>query len=264
MSSLANSGHGLFSLQDKTAYITGGSSGIGRAVAETYIAAGARVVIADIVDASAVADEIGAHYVHCNVSDEASVAASLEQAVSAIGKLDIVVLNAGVGDVGPTFENTEQKQIDKITQINQYGVIYGLKHGPAQMNDGGAIISTSSMAAVINMVGSGVYSATKRAVISLTEMAALELGDRKIRVNCVCPGYVDTALGSGDEGSTICEAFTALKRFATTDDLIGVYQFLASDASRYMTGQALQVDGGWSCGPTPQLLELVIGSANVS
>lgn len=254
----------MFSLDNKTAYITGGSSGIGRAVAETFIAAGAKVVIADIVDATAVAEQIGAHYVHCNVADETSVSGSFEQAVAEVGKLDIVVLNAGVGDVGPTFDKTEQALIDKVTKINQFGVIYGLKYAPGHMNDGGAIISTSSMAAVINMVGSGVYSATKRAVVSLTEMAALELGSRGIRVNAVCPGYIDTALGSGDEGRTICEAFTALGRFGTTDDLIGVYQFLASDASRYLTGQALQVDGGWSCGPTPQLLELVIGSANVS
>ncbi|MEH6577907.1 MAG: SDR family oxidoreductase [Amphritea sp.] len=254
----------MFSLDNKTAYITGGSSGIGRAVAETFIAAGAQVVIADIVDGTAVAEKIGAHYVQVNVTDEASVASSFEQAVALIGKLDIVVLNAGVGDIGPTFEQTEQALIDKVTKINQYGVIYGLKHAPAHMSDGGAIISTSSMAAVINMVGSGIYSATKRAVVSMTEMAALELGGRGIRVNTICPGYVDTAMDSGDEGRKICEAFTALGRYGTTDDLVGVFQFLASDASRYLTGQALHVDGGWSCGPTPQLLELVIGSANVS
>ncbi len=254
----------MFSLQDKKAYITGGSSGIGRAVAEAFIAAGANVVIADIADGSAVAAEIGATYFPVNVMEEESVHQSLKDSVAKIGLLDIVILNAGVGDVGPTLAETDQALIDKTTKINQYGVIYGLKHSPAYMNDGGSIVATSSMAAIINMVGSGVYSATKRAILSLTEMAALELGIRGIRVNSVCPGYVDTALGSGDEGRAICEAFTALGRFAITDDMIGVYQFFASDASRYVTGQALNVDGGWSCGPTPQLLELVIGSSQVS
>ena len=116
------------------------------------------------------------------------------------------------------------------------------------------------MAAFINLPGSGVYSAGKRAVTSMTEMAALELGSRGIRVNCVCPGYTATALGSGEEGKTICEAFTALGRMATVEDMAGVFVFLATDASRYMTGQALKVDGGWNCGPTSQLLELVTGS----
>jgi NAD(P)-dependent dehydrogenase (short-subunit alcohol dehydrogenase family) len=130
------------------------------------------------------------------------------------------------------------------------------------MNDGGSIVSTSSMAAFINLPGSGVYSAGKRAVTSMTEMSALELGERGIRVNCVCPGYTATALGSGEEGQKLCEAFTALGRVATVDDMAGVYVFLASDASSYMTGQSLKVDGGWDCGPTEKLLELVTGDSS--
>ena len=251
----------MFDLSGKNAYITGGSSGIGRAVAKLFLAQGARVVIADIVDASAVATEIGAVAVPCNVAEEDSVRDSLQAASAALGApLDIVVLNAGVGDVGPTLEQIEQSLIDKVTRINHWGVMYGLKHAPCVMRDGGSIISTSSMAAFINVPGSSVYSASKRAVISLTEMAALELGERGIRVNCICPGYTDTAMGSGDEGRMLCEAFTALRRAATVDDLSGVFLFLASDASRYMTGQALKVDGGWHCGPTPQLLQAVTGS----
>jgi NAD(P)-dependent dehydrogenase (short-subunit alcohol dehydrogenase family) len=252
----------MFNLAGKKAYITGGSSGIGRAVAEIFIEHGATVVIADIVDASAVASEIGAIAVHCNVAEENSVAESLEAATAALnGKLDIVVLNAGVGDVGPSLAETEQPLIEKVTKINHWGVLYGLKHAPAFMNDGGSIISTSSMAAFISVPGSAVYSAGKRAVTSLTEMAALELGGRNIRVNCVCPGYTATALGSGEEGQKICEAFTALGRVAEVEDMSGVYLFLASDASRYMTGQALKVDGGWDCGPTDALMALVTGSS---
>ncbi len=251
----------MFELTGRNAYITGGSSGIGRAVAETFIANGARVVIADIVDSAAVAGEIGAVAVHCNVADEASVNDSLQAASAALGgPLDIVVLNAGVGDVGPSLTELEQPMIDKVTRINHWGVMYGLKHAPAVMSDTGAIICTSSMAAFINLPGASVYSAGKRAVNSLVEMAALELGPRGIRVNCVCPGYTDTALGSGEEGRLLCEAFTALGRAATVDDISGVFLFLASDASRYMTGQALQVDGGWNCGPTEALLQLVTGS----
>jgi NAD(P)-dependent dehydrogenase (short-subunit alcohol dehydrogenase family) len=251
----------MFSLAGKRAYITGGSSGIGRAVADAFIEQGARVVIADIVDAADIAAEIGAVAVHCDVADETSVRDSLQAAAAALGgSLDTVVLNAGVGDVGPLLTEVDQALIEKVTRINHWGVVYGLKHAPASMRDGGSIISTASMAAFINLPGASVYSAGKRAVTSLTEMAALELGSRGIRVNCVCPGYTDTALGSGEEGRLICEAFTALGRAATVDDLSGVYLFLASDASRYMTGQSLKVDGGWSCGPTESLLTLVTGS----
>jgi len=253
----------LFSLQGKRAFITGGTSGIGRAVAEAFVASGATVIVADITDGSDIAQSIGAEFIHVDVSSEDSVASALQQSVEILGnKLDIVVLNAGIGDVGPAFEETDQALIEKVTKINHWGVLYGLKHAPGFMNDGGSIISTSSMAAFINVPGAGVYSAGKRAVTSMTEMSALELGSRGIRVNCVCPGYTATALGSGEEGQKLCEAFTALGRVATVADMAGVYAFLASDASSYMTGQSLKVDGGWDCGPTEKLLELVTGDAS--
>jgi NAD(P)-dependent dehydrogenase (short-subunit alcohol dehydrogenase family) len=254
----------MFSLEDKAAFITGAAGGIGYAVAKRFTEAGARVVIADIVDGSVAADDIGGHFISIDVSDEQSVAAALESTASLVGPLDIVVNNAGVGDVGPTFEDTDQELLDRTTKINQFGVLYGLKNGPRHMRDGGSIINTSSLAAHINLPGNGVYSATKKAVVSMTEMAALELGPRAIRVNAVSPGYVDTALGSGDEGRKLCEAFTALGRHATTDDLVGVYHFLAADESSYITGQTIKVDGGWSCGPTGQLLARIIGSDKVS
>ena len=251
-----------FSLEGRSAFVTGGTSGIGHAVAKSLAALGAKVVVADINDGGGSAVEMPGHYVHVDVSSEDSVSAALDAAVEACGSaLDIVVLNAGIGDVGPTLELTDQALIDKVTRVNYFGVMYGLKHAPSRMNDGGSIIATSSMAAFLSLPGSGVYSSGKRAVTSLVEMSALELGSRGIRVNAVCPGYTATALGSGEEGQKICEAFTALGRVATVDDMAGVFAFLASDASRYMTGQSLKVDGGWDCGPTERLLELVTGSA---
>lgn len=253
----------MFSLAGKCAFITGGTSGIGRAVAEAFVELGAEVVVADITDGTSVANEIGASFVSVDVSDEESVHSALRRAGELCeGKLDVVVLNAGVGDVGPTFEETGQALVEKVTGINHWGVLYGLKHAPGFMNDGGSIISTSSMAAFINVPGAGVYSAGKRAVTSMTEMAALELGSRGIRVNSVCPGYTATALGSGEEGQKLCEAFTAFGRVATVSDMAGFYAFLASDASSYMTGQSLKVDGGWACGPTRRLLEMVSGDSS--
>jgi NAD(P)-dependent dehydrogenase (short-subunit alcohol dehydrogenase family) len=254
----------MFSLEGKHAFITGAAGGIGRAVAERFIQAGASVIITDIVDSQAVATEIGAQFIQADVGSEESVASALKQAMERLGRLDIVVNNAGIGDVGSSLEETSLDIMERITRINQWGVFFGLKHAPGVMNDGGSIINTASLAAIVKMAGSGVYSATKAAVVSMTKMSALELGHRGIRVNAVCPGYIDTALGSGDEGKTISEQFTALGRVGTTSDITGVFHFLAADESSYLTGQALVVDGGWSCGPSPQVLETLLGSAQVS
>jgi len=254
----------MFSLENKTAVVTGAAGGIGRAAAERYVQAGARVVITDIVDSLSVANEIGAEFILMDVGSEESVRAGFSEAAELLGPLDIVVNNAGIGDVGSVLAETAQELMERTTRINQWGVFYGLKHAPALMNDGGSIVNTSSLAALLKMAGSGAYSATKAAVISLTKMAALELGQRGIRVNAVCPGYIATALGSGEEGRTLCEQFTALGRVGTTEDLAGVFHFLAAQESSYLTGQAIVVDGGWSCGPSPQILNTILGTNTVT
>ncbi len=253
----------MFSVEGKKVFITGGSSGIGRAIAEVFVENKADVVIVDICDASEIAKEIGARFIQSDVSDETSVKQSFILAESLFdSSLDIVILNAGIGEVGPTIEKTDHSLLELMTKINQWGVFYGLKYAPKHMNDGGSIITTSSMGGLICMPGTGVYSAGKRALISLTEMSALELGSRNIRVNAVCPGYVDTALGNTPEEKKIAQTFTALGRHASPkDDIAGVYLFLGSPASQYITGQALQVDGGWGAGPTEELLEVVTGSS---
>ena len=250
----------MFSLQGKNAFITGGRRGIGRAVAMRFIQAGAQVVIADIEDGTRAAKEIGATFVTVDVGNEESVAGALAQAAGRLGgRLDIVCNNAGVGDIGPKIEETEQWLIEKVTRINQWGVLYGLKHAPAHMNDGGSIINTSSGAAFKSMIGTAVYSAAKKAVLSLTGMAALELGPRRIRVNAVCPGYIDTDMGSGDEGENLSKALAALGRIGSTDDIAGVFHFLAADESAFITGQSIIVDGGMMAGPPAQLLMQIIG-----
>jgi NAD(P)-dependent dehydrogenase (short-subunit alcohol dehydrogenase family) len=127
----------MFSLEGKRAFITGAAGGIGRAVAERYVLAGAEVIITDIIDSQAVADEIGAQFVKVDVGSEESVVNGLKQAAETLGALDIVVNNAGIGDVGHTLAETPQDVVERITRINQWGVFYGLKHAPALMNDSG-------------------------------------------------------------------------------------------------------------------------------
>ncbi|MDG0980968.1 MAG: SDR family oxidoreductase [Halieaceae bacterium] len=251
----------MFSVENKTAFITGGSSGIGQAVAHRLALLGCSVIIADINKPSKL--EPKTHFVHCDVSQEDAIKTALYDAKSLLNQpIDIVILNAGVGDVGPKITDTDAKLVNKISAINQWGVFYGLKHAPEHMNDGGSIIVTSSMASLISIPGTAVYSACKAAINSMVSMAALELGKRQIRVNAVCPGYVDTELGNSAEELKLTKMFTALGRHADpATDIAGVYIFLASSASQYMTGQALEVDGGWRCGPTDQLLELVTGSS---
>lgn len=249
----------MFSLEGKTAFITGAAGGIGLAVAKRFIKAGAKVVITDIVDGSDIAADIGAHFIKLDVSDEANMQAALKEAAGLNGKIDIAVNNAGRTDIGFELTETDESFFEAINKVNQKGVFFGLKHAPAYMNDHGRIINTSSLAAFTKMTGTGVYSAGKAAVISMTKMSALELAERQITVNAICPAYVDTQGGNGEEGDDLAHAFVPLGRVASMEDIAGYFHFLASDEANYMTSQALIVDGGWSAGPSRNLMKMVTG-----
>ena len=244
----------MFSLKNKTAFITGGASGIGLAVARRYLAAGARVVIADLHDGTDIAAEIGAIYLSVDVSDSRQVAQALASAEEAVGKLDIIVNNAGItGADSVTFEQLDDSLALKTFEINTYGVMYGLKHGPKHMNDGGAIINTGSQAVYTGMPGSGPYSASKAAVVSMTKMAALELGHRGIWVNAVNPTFTQTPMLESDDVDDFIEfagSMIPFGRIGTPEDLVGLYHFLAAAESAYITGQSIVVDGGWTAGIT--------------
>lgn len=247
----------MFSLEDKNAFITGGANGIGLAVAKRYLDAGANVVIADLADGSEVADHIGANYLKLNVTDENQVNKALMEAVELNGKLDIVVNNAGITGRDNFISITEGKanHLSEVFEVNTFGVFYGLKHAPALMNDSGSIIITSSLAAVMGVPGNSQYSATKAAICQLGKISALELGSRGIRVNSVCPGFVRTDMGGSDLGNHIASRVTSLGYIGELEDLVGIYHFLAADESRYVTGQVINVDGGWSAGLSNQLMD---------
>jgi len=159
----------FFSIKDKIAFITGGCSGIGLAVAKRYIAAGAKVILADIHDGNGIATTIGATYIPLDVSKEEQVKAALAKTVKEVGKIDILLNNAGVGDLPGTIEEGDTAIWQKLVNINFFGVLYGLKYGPSCMNDGGSIINTASQAAVTKMPQGEPYAATKAAVVSLTQ-----------------------------------------------------------------------------------------------
>ncbi len=242
----------MFSLDNKTAFITGGASGIGLGVAKRYIRAGATVVIADIAEGTNIGEEIGAAYVKLDVTAEKDVKAALEKTVELNGKLDIVVNNAGI--VGPDnfthIIECKAEHLCEVFDVNTYGVYYGLKHAPPLMNDGGSILITSSLAAIISLTGLGQYAGSKAAVNAFCKMSALELGKRGIRVNSVCPGFIKTDMGAGSLGDYIASKATALGRIGEVEDLVGLYHFLAADESSTLPARCLM----WMAAGRPALV----------
>jgi NAD(P)-dependent dehydrogenase (short-subunit alcohol dehydrogenase family) len=237
-------------LEGKTALVTGGTAGIGLAVARAFAAAGASVTIggrrADGVD---VAADAGCAFVAIDVGSEESVI----EAFDAVGPLDALVLNAGIGQPPVPLSKLDSAAAAAVVQTNLLGSFYGVKHAP--MNDGGAIVLTSSISAVSGTPFEGLYGATKAGVSALARSAAVDLGPRGIRVNAVQPGPTWTDLNPMPERWS--QVMAPLGRKGQVDDLVGTYLFLASDASRYLTGQAITVDGGTTLGMSRALLRVL-------
>lgn len=250
----------FFSLRGKNTFITGGASGIGLEVAKRFRQAGAEVVIADLQDGTGVSTEIGAHYLPLDVSNSAQVLEALGKAVELIGKLDVLINNAGInGADGTSIEDSDEALTKKLLEVNTLGVYFGLKHGPKHMNDGGSIINTASLAASFVFPGSGPYSASKAAVANLTTMAAAELARRQIRVNAVAPSFIRTPLAMNDIElfERIGQRATNALRIAEPEEVAAVFHFLASDDASYINGQVIDVDGGMAIGLTEAMVELI-------
>ena len=234
-----------FSLAGKSIYITGGASGIGLGTCVRCLEQGARVVIADVQAPPQSVTDAGGIYIATDVSDRSAVIESFTQAEQQIGKLHAIIHNAGKPGKGKHLTDSDEDVLDGVVDLNFYGTYYILKYGPAHMHDGGSIITTASVAGLQQNEGFFDYSATKAATISLTKTAAVELGMRGIRCNSVAPGPVRTPmLPPTHILNALAQNLSSLGRIAEIDDLVGVYHFLVSDQSRYITGQTLVVDGG--------------------
>ena len=241
----------FFSLKDNVAVITGGTSGIGLKTAERFIASGAKVVISGRKDGTEIADRIGATFLQCDVSNEESVENLMESAKSTYGALDILVNNAGANFGYSELMDTDITDFDKNFAINTKGVVYGIKHSVPRMNDGSRIVNVSSAAGLQGVAYLAPYVASKWAVIGITRTAAVELGNRGIRCNVICPTSVNTPMANTPEGQPqlrMERKAVPLGRIAEPEEIAAMIHFLASTDCNFINGQAIAVDGGFTAG----------------
>lgn len=240
-----------FSLTGKVVVITGGGSGIGLATAKRFAASGAKVVIGDLSDASALANELGGIFVKTNVTQEDQVEQLMQAAVDHFGRLDILVNSAGVFSDYKALTETTREDYQFCFDVNTLGVAFGIKHAASRISKGGAIINVASMAAKKGVVSISSYVASKFAVVGLTQTAALELAEQKIRVNCVCPSTVDTPMmhaEGGDDFTAGLHATVPLGRVCEAEEVSAMIHFMAADDCGYLNGQAINLCGGASAG----------------
>ncbi|WP_191084207.1 SDR family NAD(P)-dependent oxidoreductase [Roseococcus microcysteis] len=243
-------------LQGKVALVTGGASGIGRATALRMAEEGARVLVADRdgEGAARVAETIRqaggeAHAQPCDVTIEAEVAAMVQAALDTWGRLDCAFNNAGVAPVEaqPLAEITPEEW-SRVLGVNLTGVFLCLRHQVPAMaaGGGGSIVNTASIAGRIALPKAGAYVAAKHAVIGLTRSAALDHAGQGVRVNAICPGYVETPLASPSIARRR-EAILArvpLRRIGTVEEIADAVVWLLSDRAGFVTGEAMAADGG--------------------
>ena len=249
----------------RTALVTGGSSGIGRASARALAAAGYAVVIADVDEeggraaARGIADDGGeATFVHADVSDEGQVAALVERTLARYGRLDAAHNNAGIGGAPALTADYPVEQWERILAINLTGTFHCMRHEIAHMLEagGGAIVNTASTFGLVGVPGLAAYTATKHAIVGLTRGAALEYARSGIRVNAVCPGATRTPqledffqMLSPGEPETAAADFAEREpvgRLGRPEEIAAAVVWLCSDEASFVTGTAMPVDGGWT------------------
>jgi 3alpha(or 20beta)-hydroxysteroid dehydrogenase len=257
----------MFELNEKVAVVTGAASGIGRAVAERFAAAGAVVVLADISDASALANEIAGRYIQVDVSDEEAVRGLMSTAASLYGQIDISVNNAGVFIPEADIASAPTADVERAFRINALSVFFGMKHAVGYMHRGAAIVNTASLAGVLGFPTYVGYSAAKAAVIQMTKVAAVEFGPLGIRVNCICPSSVNTAMlaaqADGDVEAAICSTLAPLGTILEPAHVAALVHFLASDDCPVISGQAINIDAGMTTGVSTAVVDSVVRTSGL-
>lgn len=241
-------------LENKVAIVTGAASGIGKAIAEKFIKEGAKVVFSDVNgDEKLVAEfKDSALFIKCDVSKSADVNSLVAKTVEHFGKLDIMVNNAGIGGLGGTLDVTDEAW-DKVIAINLSGTMFGMRAAASVMKKaatGGSIINMSSILGKVGFAGAIAYCASKGGVVQLTHASALDLASDKIRVNAVAPGFIETNMTKDilamKAFNDLVISSTPLGHVGDVDDIASAALYLASDEAKYVTGEVVYVDGGWT------------------
>lgn len=261
-------------LDGKVAVVTGGASGIGRAIACAFVEEGARVFIGDL-NASGIGGlvaELGHNYVDgtaTDVTSEEDVGEMIDKCVRRFGALDLAVNNAGAGTFSP-IQDHPAAEFRRVIDLCLTGVFFCLKHESAELireGRGGSIVNISSLNAIQPAEGFAAYCSAKAGVAMLTQVAALELGRHNIRVNAIGPGLIATPATEGLRSSAVIYndflANTPLGRSGETSDVAGLAVYLASDVSEFLSGQSLYIDGGQSLKRYPSLFD-ALGAAGGS
>ena len=244
----------------KVAFVTGAANGIGRAAALAFAREDASVVVADVSEkhnqeTARMIKELGGHAlaVTCDVARNEDVKAALAKTVEAFGRLDFAFNNAGIepSKPAPTAEY-EEEEWNRIINVDLRGVFLCMKHEIPLIlkhGGGGGIVNTSSGAGIIGIKGSPAYTAAKHGVIGLTKAAALDYAAKNIRINAVCPGYIDTPMmarftGGTPEGRAKVIAEEPIGRMGKPEEIAAAVIWLCSDAAAFMVGHAMVIDGG--------------------
>ena len=247
-------------LENKTVFITGGLSGIGKECAIAAAKQGANIVIADIksIITDKVMEEIKSEnpkaiFIDCDVSVFAQVQLAVEKVVSTFGALDVALNNAGIGGEPNKIGDMTEQQWLKVINVNLNGVFNCMKHELAQMSKqkNGVIVNMASILGKVGFATSSHYVAAKHGVIGLTQAAALEYATEGIRINAICPGFIDTPLlakGGITDHADVKQHIIDLHpmmRLGKSLEVANGFIFLACDDSSFMTGTAMEIDGGY-------------------
>ncbi|MFC5465728.1 SDR family NAD(P)-dependent oxidoreductase [Lederbergia graminis] len=245
----------MYDLKDKVAIVTGGASGIGLATVKAFINKGAKVVIADYnedggksVETDLKSSGADVTFIYVNAAEEKSVENLVQETVKTYGRLDIMVNNAGIGVLAETHE-LSYEDYHKVIAINQDGVFYGAKYAIREMlkTGGGSIVNTASILGHVGEAGAFAYNASKGAVNILTKSLALEYADKNIRVNAVCPGYVESGMVNKEALGDFYDGLVArhpIGRLGTADEIAHGIIFLCEN--EFVTGSSLMIDGGYT------------------